>query len=211
MKMPGAINADPDTDLLVGEKPTPCIVDQGAVRLKRMEHRQRRWLQPIDRAECVAIEFDRQDHRLAGMPHNRQGFAGPARGEDLGEKVMQSLLRDDGLRTAIRKITITAIDVAERRRLDDQQLYSGHNAARRATPGARLPVTPPVAPRVPIAPIVPVRPSPAAGTPCPVAPPIAPGEAKVAATRIHRLVRPLGNVGDRLTNGGEPFGDTRLL
>src|SRR6516165_1580295 len=138
-------------------------------------------------------------------------MAEPARGEDLRKQVVQCPWRDDRLRAAVRKITITAIDIAERRRLDDQQLYPRHNAARRANAGARLPITPPVVPRVPIAPIVPVRPSPAAGTPCPVAPPVAPGEAEVAATRIHRLVRPLGYVGDRLANGGEPFGDTRLL
>ena len=38
----------------------------------------------------------------------------------------------------MRKITITAIDVAEWRGLDDQQVYPGHEAARRAFPDGPL-------------------------------------------------------------------------
>src|SRR6516165_7985558 len=132
MKMLGAIDADPDTDPLVREKPTPCIVDQGSVRLKRMGHRQLRGLQSIDCAECVAIELDRENHRLAGVPDDGQAIADPTRRKDLGKEIEQGFRRDDRLRAAMRKITITAIDIAERCRLDDQQLYSGHYAARGA-------------------------------------------------------------------------------
>ena len=38
----------------------------------------------------------------------------------------------------MRKIAITAIDVAERGGLDDQQLYSGHKAGRGAIPSSPL-------------------------------------------------------------------------
>src|SRR6516225_7886022 len=72
------------------------------------------------------------------------------------------------------------------------------------TRAARLPISPPVAPRVPIAPIVPIGPTPSARTRAPVSPPIAPGEVELFVIRLHRF----GDVGDRLTNGGEPLGDT---
>src|ERR1700740_84190 len=103
-----------------------------------MGNRQLRGLQPIDHPERIAIEIDRQDHRFAGMPNDRQALADPARGEDLGEKIMQSLPSGDCLRVPIRKITITAIDVAERGGLDDQQLYSRHEAARLVIPGGPI-------------------------------------------------------------------------
>src|SRR5271166_5406540 len=139
VKMLRAVDADPDTDPLVGEEPTPCLVDQGPVGLQRMRHYDFRGFQPIDHAERIAIEVDRQNHWLAGMPDDRQGFVDPARGEDLEEKIVQCLSRDDRLRVPIWKITITTIDVAERRGLDDQQIYPGHEAARRAIP--RRPIT----------------------------------------------------------------------
>src|SRR6516162_6558074 len=72
---------------------------------------------------------------------------------------------------------------------------------------ARLPITPPVAPRMPIAPIVPIGPTPSARTRAPVPPPIAPGEAEVAVTGSPHAAIFFGGVGDRLTNGGEPLRD----
>jgi hypothetical protein len=63
------------------------------------------------------------------VPYYRQAVPDPARGEDLREKVDEGLLSDDRPRISMRKITIPAIDVAERSRLDDQQLNPGHEAA----------------------------------------------------------------------------------
>src|SRR5262249_16923326 len=71
----------------------------------------------------------------------------------------------------------------------------------------RLPITPPIVPRVPVAPVVPVGPAPATGTPAPVAPPIAPGEMELLIPRFCRPAISVGDVGDRLANGGEPFGN----
>src|SRR6266478_2477188 len=68
------------------------------------------------------------------MPDDRQALSYPARGEHLGKKIGKSFSSDDCLRVPIRKIAISAIDIAERGRLDDQQLYAGHEAARQATP-----------------------------------------------------------------------------
>ena len=45
-----------------------------------------------------------------------------------------SLWSDDRLRVSVGEITIAAIDVAERGRLDDQQFYSGHEAPRPFAP-----------------------------------------------------------------------------
>src|SRR6516162_6965331 len=62
------------------------------------------------------------------MPDDRKAIAGPTRRENLGKEIGQGFRGDDRLRVAVRKITIPTIDVAERGRLDDQQLYSGHAA-----------------------------------------------------------------------------------
>src|SRR5215469_3848945 len=73
---------------------------------------------------------------------------------------------------------------------------------------ASLPVTPPVGPVVPVAPIVPVGPAPAPrAAPAPIVPPVAPGKVKVAVRRHRCPVLGTGDVGDRLANGGEPFGN----
>jgi hypothetical protein len=55
------------------------------------------------------------------VPYYRQTVLDPARIEHLREKVDEGLLSDDRLRVSIREVTIPAIDVAERGRLDDQQ------------------------------------------------------------------------------------------
>src|ERR1700758_3964698 len=65
VKMPWAVDAEPDTDQFLREKPTPCLVDQGPVGLKRMSHYDVRGLEEIDHPERIAIEVDRQNHRLA--------------------------------------------------------------------------------------------------------------------------------------------------
>src|SRR6266566_5745510 len=65
------------------------------------------------------------------MPNHREAVANPARRQHLGEEVVEGLRRDDCLRIALGKITVSAIDVAERGRLDDQQLYPVHDGARR--------------------------------------------------------------------------------
>src|ERR1700751_2338782 len=73
----------------------------------------------------------------------------------------------------------------------------------------RSPITPPIIPRAEMAPIVPVGPTPAPGTPAPVAPPIAPREVELAVLRSRRPAIALSNIGDRFANGGEPFADPR--
>jgi hypothetical protein len=63
------------------------------------------------------------------VPYYREAVPDPARGKDLREEVDEGLLSDDRLRVSMRKITVPAINVAERGRLDDQQLHPGHEAA----------------------------------------------------------------------------------
>jgi hypothetical protein len=94
-----------------------------------MRHSQVCGLQPVDHSERIAIEAYRQNRRFAGVPYYREAVPDPARGKDLREEVDEGLLSDDRLRVSMRKITVPAINVAERGRLDDQQLHPGHEAA----------------------------------------------------------------------------------
>ena len=65
-------------------------------------------------------------------------------------------LGDDRLVGAIRQVAVSAIDVAKRRRLDNQQIDAGHAASRsRPRLSPALPVAPKIVPVVPIAPVVP--------------------------------------------------------
>jgi len=104
------------------------------------------------------------------------------------------------LRVAIRKITISAMDIAEWGRLDDQQLYAGHEAARRATSSDR-----------------PTNyatncanwacPALARVSPSSIIPPVSPSKAEITVTRIRRLALCFGCLGDRPANGREAFGN----
>ncbi len=80
-----AVDADADADLLGGEEFAPGIVDQRAVGLERMRHRQSRWLQPVDQPKRLSVEIDGQHHRFAGVPHNRNAIPDPTGGKDLGK------------------------------------------------------------------------------------------------------------------------------
>ena len=93
----GAVDTDPDIDPSLGKELAPGIVDQGPVGLERVGHPQIRRAQPFDHRERVAVERDRQHHRLAGMPHHRQPALHPAGCEHLGKQIAQGLRRDDGL------------------------------------------------------------------------------------------------------------------
>ena len=161
VQMPGAIDADPEIDLRLGEERAPGLVDQGSVGLKRMDDRQIPRSEVLDHGERVAIEGNRQHHRLAGMPHDRQAISDPARRENLGKQIAQGLGGDDRLRIPIRQIAILAIDIAKRGRLDDQQVDRRHDAAAVAACAVTgLEIAPPIIPIVPISPIVPIEASP---------------------------------------------------
>jgi hypothetical protein len=129
MQVLGPIDADSDIDPFLSEERAPRFVDQCPVRLERMRHSQIGGLEPVDHSERIAIEAYRQNHRFAGVPYYREAVPDPARGEDLREKADEGLLSDDRLRVSVRKVTIPAINVAERGRLDHQQLHPGHEAA----------------------------------------------------------------------------------
>src|SRR5271163_3549134 len=134
------------------------------------------------------------------MPNDAQPLFSPTGCEDLAEQIVERLLRDDRFVGAIGEIAITTIDVAERGRLDDQQLYLGHYlrlrfACRPPSEIAGLPVAEPVAPIVPVMPIVPVRPAKTVA-------PVTPGKSAIS----------LGGIGLRLiecsysvANSGEPL------
>src|SRR5438132_6829856 len=76
------------------------------------------------------------------------------------------------------------------------------------TPSTGLPITPPVIPIVPVAPIVPIGPTPPSPrTPAPIVPPVSPSEVEITVARMRRLALCLGEIGDRLADGGEAVGD----
>ena len=161
-------------------------------------------------SERVAVELDRQDHWLAGMPDDRQAVADPARGEHLGKKIKQGLRSDDRFRVTIRKIAISAIDIAERGRLDDQQLYAGHEAARRATPIDRLTNYATNCSNCSNCANCSNWATPNGRSPPPVVPPVAPGEPDVVLVRMRRLTLCLGYLGDHRSNSRQPLGDPGL-
>src|SRR3984957_15193554 len=131
VQMPWAVDADADIDTFLDEERTPRVVDQRPVGLEGVLHRQPVRLDPIDHPERVPIEANGHEHRFARVPYHRQAIADPTRREDLREQIDQRLERNNRLRPSIGKITIAAIDIAERRRLNDQQPYSGHDGSRR--------------------------------------------------------------------------------
>jgi hypothetical protein len=92
------------------------------------------------------------------------------------------------------------MDIAEWGRLDDQQLYAEHEAARRATSSDRptnyatncANWASPALARV---------------SPSSIIPPVSPSNAEITVTRIRRLAQCFGCLGDRPANGREAFGN----
>src|SRR5579864_1702378 len=110
------------------------------------------------------------------MPNDAHTVIGPSRREDLAKQVLKRLVRHDRLVGAVRQVAVATIDIAERSRLDDEQLHSRHQLAHENPPSSaarnqNLPVVEPVAPVVPaVMPVVPIRETPAEAPPAPVAP-----------------------------------------
>src|SRR5262245_39205508 len=128
-----AVDADANVDVLLREEITPCVVNQDPIGLKRMRDCYSSWLLPINHAERFAIKFDRHHHRLAGMPYHRQAVLEPTGCKYLREQIRQGRRSDHRFRIPIWQITIPTIDIAERRWLNNQQLYSRHEGARGLT------------------------------------------------------------------------------
>ena len=59
VKALGAVDADADLDVLLGEELAPAVVDQSSVGLERMLQRQTRRLQLVDQGKGTPIECDR--------------------------------------------------------------------------------------------------------------------------------------------------------
>src|SRR5271165_6698365 len=118
--MLGTVDAYPKINAFLGKERAPCFVDQCPIRLKRVRHRQIRRLQSINESEGVAVEVYRQDHWFACVPDDRKPIRRPARCKHLGEKIDESLFRDDRPRTPIRKIAIRTVYVTKRCRLHDK-------------------------------------------------------------------------------------------
>ena len=131
-------------------------------------------------AQRVCQSSSRLSARLARMPYDREPIPEPPGGKNLREQVMQCLGADNRLRRAVRQIAIFAIDIAERGRLDHEQLNGRHNFVHGNYCTICSPVTPPIGPVIPVMPVIPVRPAPTPRAPAPVAPPITPGEPQLA-------------------------------
>ena len=122
MQMPGTVDADADIDIPFLNEIAPCRRQQHTVRLERMHDPDIRRPQALDHLERLAIKRDRRDQRFARMPDHVHGLIGPARGKQFLEQIAHSALRDHRPIIAARQVAVVAVDVAERRRLDNDDV-----------------------------------------------------------------------------------------
>ena len=117
----GAVDADADVDAAAADELAPCIVHQGGVGLKGLRHLEPAGVVPFQQGGGLFVERRGQDHRLAGVPQEREGFADQAAGED-PVKAFSSVSSEIFRVLSVGEVAVGAVEVAERRRLDDEQL-----------------------------------------------------------------------------------------
>ena len=133
----GSIDADPDLDAATADKFTPRLVHQSGVGLERLGHLEPADVAALQREGGLLVECCGQNHRLAGMPQQRERLAYQAGGEDPIEGLLQRLGRHLPLVGAVGEITIRAVEIAERRRLDNQKLQGADLGSTEGRPGRR--------------------------------------------------------------------------
>src|SRR5262249_57243838 len=77
---------------------------------------------PAEQVGRRLVEGDGQDERLAGVPEQGERFAGQAAAEDPAEGLVQRVRRHPPGGLTVGEVAVRAVDVAERGRLQDQQL-----------------------------------------------------------------------------------------
>src|SRR5208282_317466 len=116
------VDADADIDVMPFEKLAPVVVDQHAVGLERMPHLQTAGIVRGCNFNRALVVLDRQHHRLARVPHDGEAILDDAAGKDRLKNAIQGRVGHPALRVTIRKKAVGAIEIAERSRLQHEQL-----------------------------------------------------------------------------------------
>lgn len=118
-----AVQADSKVNIPLSNEVAPLLADQGCVCLKRMFHLNRRWGQLLHDAERRAVELYGQCKRFPSVPRHHE-FIGQSLGlcEEEPARLLKDLIAHPAVQVAVWKIAIGAVDIAERRRLNDSQM-----------------------------------------------------------------------------------------
>src|SRR5277367_3116843 len=116
------VDADADIDVMPFEEFAPVVVDQHAVGLERMPHLQTAGIVRGCDFNCALVVRDRQHHRLARVPHDGEAVLDDAAGKHRLKNAIQGRVGHPALRVTIGKIAVGAIEIAERSRLQHEQL-----------------------------------------------------------------------------------------
>src|SRR5277367_1093349 len=116
------VDADADIYAMPLEKLAPVVVDQHAVGLERMPHLQAAGIVRGCNFNRALVVRDRQHHRLARVPYDGEAVLYDAAGKDRSKNAIQGRVGHPALRVTIRKIAVGAIEIAERSRLQHEQL-----------------------------------------------------------------------------------------
>ena len=115
------IDADAHLDSMALEQVAPGIVDQGGVGLDRVRDPTVGPDGRCDGGDGLVVIRHRHDQRLAGMPHHGERLAQQAVFTQSGGGALGCGQAHACGGLAIRQVAVIAIDVAERRGLQDQQ------------------------------------------------------------------------------------------
>ena len=121
MQFGRAIDAKTDLGIRSREEPRPSLVEQEAVGLEAMFELEARRAALLDEREGVLIPGERNDQRLAGVPRDLEALSDEPAVEDERAGLIHSLEAHRGRRKAVWQIAIGAVDVAERRRLQNEK------------------------------------------------------------------------------------------
>ena len=116
------VEADADPHGVRLDEVAPRLRDQRAIGLEGMVNGQAARVVRVDDRQGTLVERDRQDQGFPGMPDNGEAMFHKAAGKDALEDGVQHLGRHPLLRLPGRQVAVEAVDVAERCRLDDQEV-----------------------------------------------------------------------------------------
>lgn len=115
-----AVDAEADGNLLAADKVAPLLIQQDAVRLERVVDL-RAWRDDaLDGGDGFLIPADRNGEGLPGVPYQGEIAFDQAGGEGLLDGGLQDVHCHAPGRGAIRQVAVVAVDIAERRWLENQ-------------------------------------------------------------------------------------------
>ena len=116
-----SVDTQADLDSTFIDKFTPLIGHQGSVGLKRVNDHLIRIRIASDDVERFFIPLDRHCHRFAGMPEKSERRSNHSAFPDPVHDFPKNIEIHSGLVGSVRKVTVVAIDVAERTWLNHQE------------------------------------------------------------------------------------------